>query len=85
MKKQMRENLDEKGGLTCAICGRKGLKPFKTDKRNQATLDHIVEIVKGGKWNDYTNFQVACGECNARKNNNLQRIKNPIDKEVVLV
>lgn len=70
MKQQMREHMDELGGLTCAICGRKGLKPNadeRNDFNNLATLDHIVDIGKGGSWNDPANFQVACRACNAKK------------------
>ncbi len=69
MKQQM-ETPDELGGLTCAICGRKGLKPWTTPK---ATLDHIVNIGHGGAWNDPSNFQVACEKCNNDKNSKLQK------------
>lgn len=71
MKIQMKTP-DAKGGLTCAICGKQGLRPESQDQHNLATLDHILEIGKGGSWNDPTNFQVACRKCNAQKNNVLQ-------------
>lgn len=75
MKKLMKTP-DEEGGLTCAICGRKGLKPDERQDRNkQATLDHIHEIGKGGSWNDPINFQVACYPCNSYKNNVQQKKK----------
>lgn len=57
------------GGLTCAVCGKKGLNPYaKHGHSNQATLDHVVELNRGGKWNDPANFQVACYKCNSNKN-----------------
>ncbi len=74
-KKWMRQQMktpDALGGLTCAICGKQGLKPSGSDLQNFATLDHIVEITKGGKWNDPSNFQVACRQCNSYKNVKLQ-------------
>jgi len=75
MKKQM-QTPDELGGLTCAICGRKGLMPHVVDEKNLATIDHIIELKCGGPWNDPTNFQVACYECNNHKNN-IQQKKKP--------
>lgn len=67
MKQQMRTNRDSTGGLTCAICGRKGLLPFVSDPNKLATLDHIVSIADGGVWNDTSNFQVSCHKCNVKK------------------
>lgn len=68
MKQQMKTP-DAQGGLTCAICGKMGLLYDAPSKHNKATLDHIVEISKGGVWNDTNNFQVACDSCNNRKSN----------------
>ena len=67
---------DEKGGLTCAICGRKGLLskvPQRNNRENLATLDHIIRIIDGGKWNDPNNFQVACYKCNIDSNNRKEK------------
>ncbi len=66
MKEQMLSP-DSKGGLTCAICGREGLQPFTDDRNKVATLDHIVELKNNGSWNDPTNFQVACFQCNCHR------------------
>ena len=74
MKLQM-QTPDEKGGLTCAICGRKGLKPHGIKKDMLATMDHIKEISEGGSWYDPTNFQVACYHCNHLKDIKHQRNK----------
>jgi hypothetical protein len=71
--KQQLKTPDELGGLTCAICGKKGLKPNAADKNQKATLDHRIEIADGGNWRDPLNFQVACAECNSQKNNIFQR------------
>ena len=64
---------DDRGGLTCAICGRKGLLPDAPNLNHRATLDHIFEIGLGGEWNDPANFQVACRRCNCFKNKKLQQ------------
>ncbi len=72
MKLQMKSP-DALGGLTCGICGRKGLKYKDHTQENLATLDHIVEIFKGGDWRDPSNFQVACKKCNDSKNNKWQK------------
>lgn len=58
---------DEKGGLTCVHCGRKGLLPWTDDVRQKAVLDHILEISDGGSWHDPANFQVSCDRCNNMK------------------
>lgn len=63
------QNPDEKGGLTCVLCGRQGLDPFTTDLGQIATLDHIHTISQGGVWNDPENYQVACYHCNQVKSN----------------
>lgn len=68
MKKQMKTP-DEKGGLTCVLCGKKGLLPDTNNKNNLATVDHIIELKCNGPWADPTNFQVACYHCNTNRNN----------------
>lgn len=69
-KQWMKEQLktpDSKGGLTCAICGKKGLQPFVKDKNKIATLDHIIELKENGACYDPNNFQVACIRCNTHR------------------
>jgi len=75
MKEQLKVARDELGGLTCAICGKKGLNPWTSDIDNRAVLDHIIEITAGGSWSNPSNFQVACDFCNSIKNDNLQKIR----------
>ena len=67
--KALLKTVGEGEGLTCAICGRTGLDPHSKDpyRRDLATLDHIIDIGLNGAWNDPTNFQVACYQCNQRK------------------
>jgi 5-methylcytosine-specific restriction endonuclease McrA len=67
---------DEEGGLTCAICGRKGLNPWAKDVNMRAVLDHIQEIALNGPWNDPANFQVTCDRCNNQKDAKRQTAKN---------
>jgi len=73
MRLQLKTNRDEAGGLTCNICGRKGLNPFTKYEKQLAVLDHIVEIGRNGSWYDPNNFQVACYCCNDRKNDKWQK------------
>lgn len=75
MKEQMKQ-IDPKGGLTCAICGKQGLKPHTADEKIRATLDHIVQLKDDGAWNNPTNFRVACFRCNTRRDQ-LQYRKKP--------
>jgi 5-methylcytosine-specific restriction endonuclease McrA len=74
MKLQIREHLDELGGLTCAHCHRKGLSPWTADVSMRAVLDHRIEIAANGKWNDPDNFQVLCDRCNGQKNDRFQKL-----------
>lgn len=75
MKLQMREHLDEQGGLTCTNCKRMGLNPWTPDVYMRAVLDHKIEIAMGGEWRDPENFQVLCDRCNNRKNDKLQKLQ----------
>lgn len=72
LKNQMKTP-DEKGGLTCSICGRQGLKPNSNVRRDLATIDHIIELQDGGDWKDPINFRVACWPCNSGRNNIRQK------------
>jgi 5-methylcytosine-specific restriction endonuclease McrA len=44
---------------SCAYCGEKMVK-------SQLTVDHIVPLVQGGKW-EWINLITACRPCNQRK------------------
>jgi 5-methylcytosine-specific restriction endonuclease McrA len=65
--KMLMKTPDEKGGLTCSICGKKGLLPVTPHRDKLATLDHIVELKYNGEWADPHNFRVACYLCNTRR------------------
>jgi 5-methylcytosine-specific restriction endonuclease McrA len=82
--KNLMKNPDEQGGLTCVLCGQKGLSPYTADIDNQATLDHIIELKCGGAWNDPTNFQLACYKCNNHKSN-VQQPRTSKKKHGLLV
>lgn len=73
MKKQLENNKDSKGGLTCSKCNRKGLDPFTRNKNKLAVLDHKIEINSNGPWNDPNNFQILCYRCNCLKQINYQK------------
>lgn len=59
----IRQQVYEKGGGVCAICGR----PVNYE---QFTIDHIVPIARGGT-NEISNFQIACNVCNKLKADSL--------------
>jgi 5-methylcytosine-specific restriction endonuclease McrA len=61
------------GELVCAICGKRGLISNHPLSSKRATLDHIIDISRGGAWNDTSNFQIACYRCNLLKSENLQK------------
>lgn len=49
----------------CYLCGRKVVQSA-TWKPNQATLDHVVPLSKGGS-HTYDNVKTACHSCNSNK------------------
>lgn len=75
MKNLMKDPLNKANGLTCALCGKSGLRPFNQHVNKIATLDHIIELKCGGSWKDPTNFQVACWHCNNAKNRDLPKVR----------
>jgi 5-methylcytosine-specific restriction endonuclease McrA len=48
--------------VQCWICNR------NLDKTN-ATMDHLVAISNGGKWDDINNIAPACKKCNSNRGN----------------
>lgn len=64
----LQESIHGKNNLTCAICGKTGLKGFSKSRTDMATIDHIKPVsVFPELWNDPSNFQVACYRCNQNK------------------
>jgi 5-methylcytosine-specific restriction endonuclease McrA len=62
------ETVYGKNNLTCAICGKTGLKGFTKTKSEMATIDHIKPVsVFPELWDVPSNFQVACYRCNQNK------------------
>ena len=63
--------------LTCAYCGKTGLKikvPEACVGRKLATIatvDHIIPLSKGGAEFDENNCAVACVSCNQKKKDSL--------------
>ena len=59
----------ERGDLVCEYCGRTGLQKVTegVPPKNQATLDHVKPLAKGGpRWAE-SNLVVACQPCNQKK------------------
>lgn len=71
--KEKMKTPDAKGGLTCTMCGRQGLKLSSHNRNELATIDHIIELQDGGDWRDPGNFRIACYPCNSGRNNIRQR------------
>lgn len=62
------ESVYGKDNLTCAICGKTGLKGFTKTKSEIATIDHIKPVSSFPElWNNPSNFQIACYRCNQKK------------------
>lgn len=62
------ESIHGKDNLTCAICGKTGLKGSSKSRTDMATIDHIKPVsVFPELWNNPSNFQVACYRCNQNK------------------
>ena len=64
----LQESIHGKDNLTCAICGKTGLKGFTKTKTEMATIDHIKPVSAFPElWNNPSNFQLACYRCNQNK------------------
>lgn len=57
----------------CCYCGQKTWHPYVIDgddvihsKRNRATVEHVIALVKGGTWRR-NNLVMACDECNGAR------------------
>ncbi len=65
-------NLERYGKYKCERCGKAPLRKNESGETvshpNTATVDHILDLSKGGG-NHLENLQVLCFECNNRKSN----------------
>ena len=68
-----REDVFERDGYICQICGIK-CNPndygWGTNGATHPTIDHIIPLSKGGT-HTWDNVQCACGLCNSRKQDNI--------------
>lgn len=67
--------LIERDGTECAICGRECSfddREYGSVGRTYPTIDHIFPMSKGGS-HVWSNVQVACFECNAKKSDSVPR------------
>jgi hypothetical protein len=66
-KKMLQQARAKHGTIKCEYCGRTNLKMFTKDKKNLATLDHVVPKKITRKKIDPGNIKVACCFCNQEK------------------
>ena len=67
---QMRNEILERNGFTCQLCGATGGDPDQTrqGKRVRLEIDHITPITQGGT-EDRNNLRVLCSSCNLSRSN----------------
>lgn len=65
-KRKKFENLLIMFNSRCAICGKRVDRYAEASHPDQATIDHIHPVSKGGTWR-YDNLQLACYACNQAK------------------
>jgi len=54
-------------GLNCDYCRCKLVEGIHPPLYNSLTVDHIIPICKGGDIRDFSNFALACLNCNLDK------------------
>lgn len=68
-KRFKREDILKRDGMTCRLCGC-GVIKTKESVPNQATVDHIIPLAKGGP-HTLENCQCACRACNVAKSDTM--------------
>lgn len=71
-RKILNVNRLKNGVLTCWHCGKEDLNAKVgqlINQHNDASIDHLVPMSKGGKRYDVNNVVVSCFECNNTKGN----------------
>ena len=66
-EKFTREEVLDRDGWRCGICGKRIGKTYKHPHPRSASLDHVVPLARGGN-HTLANAQAAHLECNLRKN-----------------
>lgn len=62
--------LAKKSNYTCCLCGVNCKKSTGENLWNDATIDHVIPVSKGGV-HTWSNVQLLCRSCNNRKSDNL--------------
>lgn len=62
----------ERDGWRCQLCGGKVKPDLPWDDDGAATLDHVVPVSLGGRWEE-SNLQLAHRACNTEKGNRVWR------------
>lgn len=65
-----RNDVFERDGWVCQICGRECLRGASTQDPASPTLDHVIPLSRGGAHN-LNNVRLACWACNSKKRNKL--------------
>lgn len=70
MSPQLRNDILERNGFTCQLCGAGAgdPDPFNPNRKLRLHIDHIKPVSSGGS-NDRNNLRVLCSACNQGRSN----------------
>ncbi len=70
MSPQLRNEILERNGFTCQLCGAgpNDPDPFNPSRKMRLHIDHIIPISQGGS-DDKDNLRVLCSACNQGRSN----------------
>lgn len=68
------EDIFERDGWRCQLCGRKVRKDVSTTHPRYATIDHITPVSRGGQ-HIRVNVQASCLQCNGKKRAKVEGVQ----------
>lgn len=76
-RRDIRRRLWEAQGGKCYYCAKPTafiVRKHGSLRKNEATLDHVIPLSKGGRMAPTINCVVACNQCNSERGNRDARI-----------